>query len=144
MNDSARHAIPRRLDDPERWLFWTLDEAAALMGPAVLGLAVSQFVPGLVAGVLGWLALRRAKRGRRRQLRAARALLVAARLRARPEGRAGELHAPFRGLSGGDGSAGHGCRPPPGAGFARGPAIPAVEVRGALHAACPASAVVST
>ena len=27
------------------------------MGPAVLGLAVSQFVPGLVAGVLGWLAL---------------------------------------------------------------------------------------
>ncbi len=63
MNDAARHAIPRRLDDPERWLFWTLDEAAALMGPAVLGLAANHFVPGLVAGALGWLALRRAKRG---------------------------------------------------------------------------------
>ena len=38
MNDTARHTIPRRLDDPERWLFWTVDEAAALMGSALLGL----------------------------------------------------------------------------------------------------------
>ena len=37
MNDTARHTIPRRLDDPERWLFWTVDEAAALMGPACSG-----------------------------------------------------------------------------------------------------------
>ena len=37
VNDTARHTIPRRLDDPERWLFWTVDEAAALMGPALLG-----------------------------------------------------------------------------------------------------------
>ena len=63
MNDTARHTIPRRLDDPERWLFWTVDEAAALMGPALLGLAANQFVPGLVAGVGGWLLLRRVKRG---------------------------------------------------------------------------------
>ena len=53
MNDTARHTIPRRLDDPERWLFWTVDEAAALMGPALLGLAANQFVPGLIAGVGG-------------------------------------------------------------------------------------------
>ncbi len=33
MNDNARYTILRRLDDPERWLFWTVDEAAALMGP---------------------------------------------------------------------------------------------------------------
>ena len=63
MNETARHAIPRRLDDPERWLFWTLDEAAALLGPAVLGLAANRFVTGLVLGVCAWLALRRAKRG---------------------------------------------------------------------------------
>ena len=63
MNDTARHTIPRRLDDPERWLFWTVDEAAALMGPALLGLAANQFVPGLIAGVGGWLLLRRVKRG---------------------------------------------------------------------------------
>ena len=63
MSESARHTIPRRLDDPERWLFWTVDEAAALMGPALLGLAANQFVPGLIAGVGGWLVLRRVKRG---------------------------------------------------------------------------------
>ena len=63
MTDTARHAIPRRLDDPERWLFWTLDEAAALLGPAVLGLAANRFVAGLVAGVAAWLLLRRVKRG---------------------------------------------------------------------------------
>ena len=63
MTDTARHTIPRRLDDPERWLFWTLDEAAALLGPAVLGLAANRFVVGLVAGVGAWMLLRRAKRG---------------------------------------------------------------------------------
>lgn len=63
MEDAARYTIPRRLDDPERWLFWTLDEAAVLMGPAVLGLAANAFVAGLVSGVAGWLLLRRAKRG---------------------------------------------------------------------------------
>ena len=63
MSSTVRHAIPRRLDDPERWLFWTMDEAAALMGPAVLGLAANAFVAGLVAGVGGWLLLRRIKRG---------------------------------------------------------------------------------
>ena len=63
MSEATRQAIPRRLDDPERWLFWTVDEAAVLMGPALLGLAANSFVPGLVAGVGGWLLLRRAKRG---------------------------------------------------------------------------------
>ena len=63
MNDSARHAVPARLDDPERWLFWTLDEAGALLGPAVLGLAANAFVTGLVLGVSAWLVLRRVKRG---------------------------------------------------------------------------------
>ena len=63
MSDTARHTIPRRLDDPERWMFWTVDEAAALMGPALLGLAANHFVPGLIAGVGGWLLLLRVKRG---------------------------------------------------------------------------------
>ena len=61
--NNARHAVPRRLDDPERWLFWTFDEAAALLGPAVLGLAANQFVTGLAAGLAGWWLLRRVKRG---------------------------------------------------------------------------------
>ena len=63
MHESARHAVPRRLDDPERWLFWTFDEAGVLLGPAVLGLAANAFVTGLVAGGCAWWALRRVKRG---------------------------------------------------------------------------------
>ena len=95
MNESARHAIPRRLDDPERWLFWTVDEAAVLMGPALLGLAANAFVPGLVAGVGGWLLLRRIKRGGGVNI-PLRALLVPARLRAAPPGDAAESYAPVR------------------------------------------------
>ncbi|MCY4284146.1 MAG: type IV conjugative transfer system protein TraL [Thiotrichales bacterium] len=59
----APYVIPRRLDDPERWLFWTLDEAAALLAPAVLGLGANAFLAGLGAGVGAWLLLRRVKRG---------------------------------------------------------------------------------
>ena len=65
MNEAERYAIPSRLDDPERWLFWTLDEAAVLMGPAMLGLAANAFVMGLAVGGGGYLALRRIKRGGR-------------------------------------------------------------------------------
>ena len=63
MNEQERHAIPRRLDDPERWLFWTVDEAAVLLGPALLGLAANAFVTGIVIGFGGWQLLRRVKRG---------------------------------------------------------------------------------
>ena len=63
MSEPARHAIPGRLDDPERWLFWTLDEAAVLLGPVVLGLAANAFVTGLLVGLGAWALLRRAKRG---------------------------------------------------------------------------------
>ena len=64
MNETARHTIPRRLDDPERWLFWTVDEAAALMGPALAGLGRQPVRAG--ARWRGWAAgcsLRRVKRG---------------------------------------------------------------------------------
>ena len=63
MSDADKYVIPSRLDDPERWLFWTLDEAAVLLGPAVLGLAANAFVTGLVAGLGAWALLRRTKRG---------------------------------------------------------------------------------
>ena len=65
MNEAERFSIPSRLDDPERWLFWTMDEAAVLMGPAMVGLSVNAFVTGLVTGVGAWLVLRRIKRGGR-------------------------------------------------------------------------------
>ena len=42
-----------------------MDEAAVLMGPAMLGLAANAFVTGFALGAGGWLALRRVKRGGR-------------------------------------------------------------------------------
>ena len=98
MSETARHTIPRRLDDPERWLFWTVDEAAALMGPGLLGLAANQFVPGLIAGVGGWLLLQAGQARRRGQHRALRALLVPAGLRAAAQGDAAEPPAAVRRL----------------------------------------------
>ena len=100
MNETARPsghwAIPRRLDDPERWLFWTLDEAAALLGPAVLGLAANEFVAGLAGGAGVWLALRRVKRGGGANVALLRAVLVPARLRAAASGHPGEPSSPVR------------------------------------------------
>ena len=95
MSDQVRHAIPSRLDDPERWLFWTLDEAAALLGPALLGLAANAFVTGLLAGLAGWVLLRRGQAGWGRGCCDLRALLVPARLRAGTQGRAAEPPAPI-------------------------------------------------
>ena len=53
MSDTQRHVIPRRLDDPERWLFWTVDEAAVLMGPALLGGLIGDVATSLVAALSG-------------------------------------------------------------------------------------------
>ena len=63
MEDCSRYVMPRRLDDPERWLFWTFDEAGVLLGSALLGLAANAFFAGLAFGTVAWLALRRVKRG---------------------------------------------------------------------------------
>ena len=98
MSDPARHAIPRRLDDPERWLFWTVDEAAVLMGPALLGLAANAFVPGLVAGVGGLAAAAPGQARRRRKHCEVRALLVPAGFRAAAPRDASEPSPPVRGL----------------------------------------------
>ena len=35
--------IPSRLDDPERWLFWTMDEAMTLFVPPIWGLFSGAF-----------------------------------------------------------------------------------------------------
>ena len=63
MSDPARHAIPSRLDDPERCCSGPWTRRRRLLGPAVLGLAANAFVTGLVAGLGAWALLRRAKRG---------------------------------------------------------------------------------
>ena len=95
MSDSVKHAIPSRLDDPERWLFWTLDEAAALLGPAVLGLAANAFVTGLPGRAWGMGLAASGQAGRWRGCGDLSALLVSAGLCVGIQGRAPE---PFAAL----------------------------------------------
>lgn len=53
--------IPKFLDEPERFLFWTLDEALALVAPMILGVIVGHTIIGLSIGLVAMLVLRKLK-----------------------------------------------------------------------------------
>ena len=53
--------IPRRLDEPERWMFWTVDEALVMLAPLVTGMMTGYLPIGAVVGIGGFLFLRRIK-----------------------------------------------------------------------------------
>ena len=55
------YLIPKYLDVPERYLFWTVDEAIALIAPLSVGLLAGHFVLGLVLGPLCMTGLKRLK-----------------------------------------------------------------------------------
>lgn len=55
------YMIPRRLDEPERWMFWTVDEALIMLAPSVFGMMAGFLAIGAGIGLAGFLALRRAK-----------------------------------------------------------------------------------
>lgn len=55
MSDYDQHIILHHLDDPLRFLHWTLDEAMSITGPAFFGLAVEHPLLGLIgSGVCYW------------------------------------------------------------------------------------------
>ncbi len=54
--------IPQYLDEPERWLFWTLDEAMILVTPIVISLLASHIFLGIIiscSGYIFWVKLKR-------------------------------------------------------------------------------------
>ncbi len=53
--------IPRRLDEPERWMFWTVDEALTMLVPVITGMMTGFLLPGVVIGIGGFVLLRRLK-----------------------------------------------------------------------------------
>lgn len=55
------YRIPKYLDAPERYLFWTVDEAIALLAPLSIGLLAGHFMLGLVLGPLCMMGLKRLK-----------------------------------------------------------------------------------
>jgi conjugal transfer pilus assembly protein TraL len=53
--------IPKTLDDPARWLFWTLDEVVIFLIPFVVGILSSHVLLSIVIGALGIMGLKRLK-----------------------------------------------------------------------------------
>ncbi len=53
--------IPRRLDEPERWMFWTVDEALVMLVPTITGMMTGFLIVGAGLGIGMFLFLRRIK-----------------------------------------------------------------------------------
>lgn len=53
--------VPKYLDAPERYLFWTVDEAIILLAPVVVGLMAGQMLVGLLLGPLFLMGLKKLK-----------------------------------------------------------------------------------
>ena len=56
--------IPRYLDEPQRLLLMTMDEATVVLGAVIAGFMMGQFFPGLGCGLVGLYVLRRFKGSR--------------------------------------------------------------------------------
>ncbi|MEM9838004.1 MAG: type IV conjugative transfer system protein TraL [Pseudomonadota bacterium] len=63
MTQSDRYRIPSTLDDPEKLAFWTIDEFIILIGGFMIGILLSRFVEGIIAGFLGVYFIKRFKKG---------------------------------------------------------------------------------
>ena len=63
MAQADRTRIPATLDDPEKLAFWTIDEFIVLIGGFMVGILLSRFVEGIIAGFIGVYALKKFKKG---------------------------------------------------------------------------------
>jgi conjugal transfer pilus assembly protein TraL len=62
MTDYDQHVLLHRLDDPLRVLYWTLDEAAAILIPPFVGLGMDHPFVGLLCSGCGFFLLRQVKK----------------------------------------------------------------------------------
>lgn len=60
--DYDQHIILHHLDDPLRFLHWTLDEAASITGPIFFGFGVDSPTYGLIAAGLCYWSLKTLKK----------------------------------------------------------------------------------
>jgi conjugal transfer pilus assembly protein TraL len=63
MAQTDRTRIPATLDEPEKLAFWTIDEFIVLIGGFMVGIVLSRFVEGILAGFVGVWALKKFKKG---------------------------------------------------------------------------------
>jgi conjugal transfer pilus assembly protein TraL len=61
MSDLERYYIPKRLDEPERLLFWSFDEACLMITPIFMGIIVGYMTIGLLLGITLYLQWRKLK-----------------------------------------------------------------------------------
>ncbi len=62
MDNKEEFYIPRYLDEPERWLFWTIDEAMVLLLPIIVALNAGYLMLGMVVSGLSYVAWMKLKR----------------------------------------------------------------------------------
>lgn len=63
MSSPDRTRIPSTLDEPEKLAFWTVDEFAVLIGGFMIGILLTHFVEGIIAGFIGVYGLKKFKKG---------------------------------------------------------------------------------
>lgn len=65
-NHTSSHAIPRRLDDPGKFLFWEMDVAMVAAGAIAAGVLAGTVSVGIVLGIAGAALYNRLKAGKHR------------------------------------------------------------------------------
>jgi conjugal transfer pilus assembly protein TraL len=59
-----KYSIPKHLDDPELFGFWTIDEFIVMILPFLWGIIAGHVVIGVLLGCVAWFAYRKVKSGR--------------------------------------------------------------------------------
>jgi len=59
--NNQKFYIPKHLDDPPRFLLWTMDEAIILLAPFMLGILFSHILIGIVIGLCMLFAIKKLK-----------------------------------------------------------------------------------
>lgn len=66
MSDTEIYAIPHRLDDPPKFLWWDFDVAILAMGCVAIGILTNQTLTFSGIGVIAALSYQKVKAGRNR------------------------------------------------------------------------------
>jgi len=61
MSVQPDYYLPKHLDTPERFLFWSIEEAVAMIVPFMFGMMINQAFWGLVCSLLGFWGARKLK-----------------------------------------------------------------------------------
>ena len=61
MQNIENYYIPRRLDDPDRFFIWTIDELGMICVPFLVGILWGYIAIGVIAGLILCIGWRRVK-----------------------------------------------------------------------------------